>query len=247
MPWFSLTSPTLHIATFVTWLFLSERYPLYYRNCIVFPLQFPELLFDDDTELCADLCSRLLNHCSSAISSIRAQASASLYLLMRQNFEIGNVSLQNLVLPISSRFIFYRLIVLFFTRESDVLSPILYCLITIQPVNYYIAGSEGEQCETSCVYYYWTCVWSATLFWLHAIARFFWQESTFGVFFWSYNTSFTSPACSVNTVGHWPCVFWCMNWEENATKNLVKMSRLDLIPVDQHVYTHIACNALTIA
>lgn len=183
MPWFSLTSPKLHIATFVTWLFLSERYPLYYRNCIVFPLQFPELLFDDDTELCADLCSRLLNHCSSAISSIRAQASASLYLLMRQNFEIGNVSLQNLVLPISSRFIFYRLIVLFFTRESDVHSPILYCLITIQPVNYYIAGSEGEQCETSRVYYYWTCVWSATLFWLHGIARFFRQESTFGVFF----------------------------------------------------------------
>lgn len=79
----------------------------------MFPLQFPELLFDDDTELCADLCSRLLNHCSSAISSIRAQASASLYLLMRQNFEIGNVSLQNLVLATSTRFIFYRLIVLF--------------------------------------------------------------------------------------------------------------------------------------
>ncbi|XP_027052730.1 dedicator of cytokinesis protein 7-like, partial [Pocillopora damicornis] len=52
--------------------------------------KFPELLFEDDTELCADLCSRLLNHCSSALSSIRAQASASLYLLMRQNFEIGN-------------------------------------------------------------------------------------------------------------------------------------------------------------
>ncbi|XP_068675223.1 dedicator of cytokinesis protein 7-like [Montipora foliosa] len=52
--------------------------------------KFPELLFEDDTELCADLCSRLLNHCSSAIISIRAQASASLYLLMRQNFEIGN-------------------------------------------------------------------------------------------------------------------------------------------------------------
>ena len=79
----------------------------------MFLLQFPELLFDDDTELCADLCSRLLNHCSSAISSIRAQASASLYLLMRQNFEIGNVSLQTLVLPASTRCIFYRLIALF--------------------------------------------------------------------------------------------------------------------------------------
>lgn len=53
--------------------------------------QFPELLFEEDTELCADLCLRLLRHCGSRISTIRTHASASLYLLMRQNFEIGNV------------------------------------------------------------------------------------------------------------------------------------------------------------
>lgn len=62
----------------------------------LFPLgcgaQFPELLFEEDTELCADLCLRLLRHCGSRISAIRTHASASLYLLMRQNFEIGNVS-----------------------------------------------------------------------------------------------------------------------------------------------------------
>ncbi|CAH2273031.1 Hypothetical predicted protein [Pelobates cultripes] len=52
--------------------------------------KFPEMLFEDDTELCSDLCLRLLRHCSSWISIVRAQASASLYLLMRQNFEIGN-------------------------------------------------------------------------------------------------------------------------------------------------------------
>ncbi|XP_014668067.1 PREDICTED: dedicator of cytokinesis protein 7-like [Priapulus caudatus] len=52
--------------------------------------KFPELLFDEETEQCADLCLRLLTHCSSSLSSIRSQASASLYLLMRQNFEIGN-------------------------------------------------------------------------------------------------------------------------------------------------------------
>ncbi|KAB1259403.1 Dedicator of cytokinesis protein 6 [Camelus dromedarius] len=52
--------------------------------------KFPELLFEEDTELCADLCLRLLRHCGSRISTIRTQASASLYLLMRQNFEIGN-------------------------------------------------------------------------------------------------------------------------------------------------------------
>ncbi|XP_012889405.1 PREDICTED: dedicator of cytokinesis protein 6 [Dipodomys ordii] len=52
--------------------------------------KFPELLFEEDTELCADLCLRLLRHCGSRISAIRTQASASLYLLMRQNFEIGH-------------------------------------------------------------------------------------------------------------------------------------------------------------
>ncbi|KAK2087374.1 Dedicator of cytokinesis protein 6 [Saguinus oedipus] len=52
--------------------------------------QFPELLFEEDTELCADLCLRLLRHCGSRISTIRTHASASLYLLMRQNFEIGH-------------------------------------------------------------------------------------------------------------------------------------------------------------
>ncbi|XP_040062759.1 dedicator of cytokinesis protein 7 isoform X2 [Ixodes scapularis] len=52
--------------------------------------KFPELLFEEETEQCADLCLLLLRHCSSAIRSVRSQASASLYLLMRQNFEIGN-------------------------------------------------------------------------------------------------------------------------------------------------------------
>uniref|UniRef100_A0A670ZX89 Dedicator of cytokinesis 6 n=1 Tax=Pseudonaja textilis TaxID=8673 RepID=A0A670ZX89_PSETE len=54
--------------------------------------KFPEMLFEEDTELCADLCLRLLRHCSSRIAIIRTHASTSLYLLMRQNFEIGNVS-----------------------------------------------------------------------------------------------------------------------------------------------------------
>ena len=57
-----------------------------------FVFKFPGLLFDDASEHCADLCLQLLKHCSSSISSVRTQASASLYLLMRQNFEIGNVS-----------------------------------------------------------------------------------------------------------------------------------------------------------
>ncbi|XP_078541005.1 dedicator of cytokinesis protein 6 isoform X8 [Lissotriton helveticus] len=52
--------------------------------------KFPEMLFEEDTELCADLCLRLLRHCSSSVGTVRTHASASLYLLMRQNFEIGN-------------------------------------------------------------------------------------------------------------------------------------------------------------
>ena len=58
-----------------------------------FVFKFPSLLFDEASEHCADLCLRLLKHCSASISPVRSQASASLYLLMRQNFEIGNVSL----------------------------------------------------------------------------------------------------------------------------------------------------------
>lgn len=53
------------------------------------------MLFDDETEQCADLCLLLLKHCCSNLSAIRTQAAASLYMLMRQNFEIGNVSNNN--------------------------------------------------------------------------------------------------------------------------------------------------------
>ena len=60
-----------------------------------FVFKFPSLLFDEASEHCADLCLRLLKHCSSSISPVRSQSSASLYLLMRQNFEIGNVSIKN--------------------------------------------------------------------------------------------------------------------------------------------------------
>uniref|UniRef100_A0AAR2JLK4 Dedicator of cytokinesis 6 n=1 Tax=Pygocentrus nattereri TaxID=42514 RepID=A0AAR2JLK4_PYGNA len=58
------------------------------QRALVF--KFPEMLFEEDTELCADLCLRLLRHCSSSVGSVRSHASASLYLLMRQNYEIGN-------------------------------------------------------------------------------------------------------------------------------------------------------------
>ncbi|KAK3089282.1 hypothetical protein FSP39_002319 [Pinctada imbricata] len=49
-----------------------------------------DTLFEEETEQCADLCLRLLRHCSSCVANTRSQASASLYMLMRQNYELGN-------------------------------------------------------------------------------------------------------------------------------------------------------------
>ncbi|KAI1280634.1 Dedicator of cytokinesis protein 7 [Halotydeus destructor] len=50
--------------------------------------RFPTLIFDEQygSELCTELCLQLLKHCSSSIGSNRAQAAASLYSLMRQNY-----------------------------------------------------------------------------------------------------------------------------------------------------------------
>ena len=56
-----------------------------------FVMKYPELIFYAETEQCAELCARLLQHCSSIVPEIRSWACASLYLLMRQNFEIGKV------------------------------------------------------------------------------------------------------------------------------------------------------------
>ena len=53
--------------------------------------KFPELILYEETEQCAELCARLLKHCSSSMADVRAWACASLYLLMRQNYEIGQV------------------------------------------------------------------------------------------------------------------------------------------------------------
>ena len=54
-----------------------------------FVARFSELLFEQETERCAEMCVLLLRHCTSQLVQVRAQASASLYFLMRHNFEIG--------------------------------------------------------------------------------------------------------------------------------------------------------------
>uniref|UniRef100_A0A0N5ALW0 Dedicator of cytokinesis protein 6 n=1 Tax=Syphacia muris TaxID=451379 RepID=A0A0N5ALW0_9BILA len=52
-------------------------------------IKFPDLLFQQETEQCGELCLHLLRHCASRLPSVRSQAAASLYLLMRQSFESG--------------------------------------------------------------------------------------------------------------------------------------------------------------
>lgn len=87
------------------------------QRALVF--KYHSALFDEESERCGDLCLTLLTRCSSPLSAVRSHAAASLYLLMRQNFEIGNVSSQDT--PISdnarksARFIctfhaFYRIL-----------------------------------------------------------------------------------------------------------------------------------------
>ena len=52
-------------------------------------LQYPELLFEEEIEQCAELCACLLRHCGSKMPEIRALACTSLYQLMKENYEMG--------------------------------------------------------------------------------------------------------------------------------------------------------------
>ncbi|VDP40262.1 unnamed protein product [Soboliphyme baturini] len=61
-------------------LFASQR-------CFV--EKYPELLFEEETEQCADLCLQILRHCAFRLEQVRAEASASFYLLLRKAFESG--------------------------------------------------------------------------------------------------------------------------------------------------------------
>lgn len=65
--------------------------------------KFHNLLFDEESDHCADLCLLLLKHCGSSLSTIRSQAAGSLYCLMRQNFEFygNNFSRVKMLITIS--------------------------------------------------------------------------------------------------------------------------------------------------
>lgn len=68
-----------------------------------FVTKFHNLLFDEESDNCADLCLLLLKHCGSSVSTIRSQAAGSLYCLMRQNFEFygNNFSRVKMLITIS--------------------------------------------------------------------------------------------------------------------------------------------------
>lgn len=68
-----------------------------------FVTKFHNLLFDEESDNCADLCLLLLKHCGSSNSTIRSQAAGSLYCLMRQNFEFygNNFSRVKMLITIS--------------------------------------------------------------------------------------------------------------------------------------------------
>ena len=56
--------------------------------------KYPSLIFEErfDRELCSELCLQILKHCASCVTAVRSQASASLYLLMRQNYASNSSS-----------------------------------------------------------------------------------------------------------------------------------------------------------
>ncbi|XP_076145387.1 dedicator of cytokinesis protein 8 isoform X3 [Alosa pseudoharengus] len=49
-------------------------------------IKFGELLFEEEAEQCADLCQKVLQHCSSRVDGNRSQACATLYLIMRYSY-----------------------------------------------------------------------------------------------------------------------------------------------------------------
>ncbi|GAB1302291.1 Dedicator of cytokinesis protein 8 [Apodemus speciosus] len=65
--------------TYLTHCFATLR-------ALIAKAQFGDLLFEEEMEQCADLCQRVLHHCSSSMDVTRSQACATLYLLMRFSF-----------------------------------------------------------------------------------------------------------------------------------------------------------------
>lgn len=58
-----------------------------FSNICMSVVKFPSAFFKGRVNMCAALCYEILKCCTSKVSSTRNEASALLYLLMRNNFE----------------------------------------------------------------------------------------------------------------------------------------------------------------
>lgn len=67
-----------------------------------FVSKFPELIFEQQSDLCAELCIELLRYMGSKQPVVRSQSASSLYFLMRQNFEHNSLNFSRLKMQITT-------------------------------------------------------------------------------------------------------------------------------------------------
>uniref|UniRef100_A0A8C9MLF3 Dedicator of cytokinesis 8 n=1 Tax=Serinus canaria TaxID=9135 RepID=A0A8C9MLF3_SERCA len=109
--------------------------------------KFGDLLFEEEVEQCADLCQRVLHHCSSSIDITRTQACATLYLLMRYSFSSSSnfsrvkmqvtMSLASLVgksPEFNEEFLrrSLRTILAYAEEDTDILSTLIFALLQVE-------------------------------------------------------------------------------------------------------------------
>lgn len=66
---------------------MAQYFPGVFPNICMPLVKFPSAFFKGRVNMCAALCYEVLKCCTSKVSSTRNEASALLYLLMRNNFE----------------------------------------------------------------------------------------------------------------------------------------------------------------
>jgi hypothetical protein len=77
----------------------SLKFLFEYKRLLL--VKYPEYIFEVDQEYCTDLCSCLLQYCTSSIGAVRSEASATLYLLMRQNYDLSSINFSRIKIQIT--------------------------------------------------------------------------------------------------------------------------------------------------
>ncbi|KAL5265112.1 hypothetical protein ACHWQZ_G006003 [Mnemiopsis leidyi] len=103
----NLSSPLVSKILDVILLMMSSNQSIYVMR-LVFATQrsvitkFPHIIFEEETDQCSSLCYHLLRHCASSVKEVREESIASIYLLMRQNYEsVGSFSRVKIQLTIA--------------------------------------------------------------------------------------------------------------------------------------------------